>query len=546
MIADDVLSVEMFGAIGDDVADDHDAVSAAIRRAASSATLLRLRRGRTYRVRGLDLALLTDEKGVEIVGPRSARIKLADGLNANVIEAVGGAGYRLKGFAIEGTRSRGGTALRSPNRGLWIPDSSYIAGQQVEVSASYEQTSTVSPSNLVFICTSTHTSSETFLTDSDNWVLNTDPLIGNIDASDKSYRFRNGVYLDDVSDSSVEDCLVEECTYAGINAGTGPVQASNIGAGASNLRVMFNDLRNCTSGIAGGKWVASTVSFNSIQGMAVYGIVADDAVEGSEIAHNRLLGQADSTHAIFLYKASKSSVESNIISGPWGNGIVAGDNVSDCSIQHNHVFSVEGWAVFARFANDNSIQGNVAAGCGSGFHVEVGSGNDVINNRVTDTVSGRAFEMVVMSGGIVSGNQALRSAYQGFYFGGCTRLVVLGNRAIDCNGDGFRGHDTLAVTFAGNIATDTRAPGSKTQGTGLKTSGTSADWMVGDNFLSDNATTDYELVNQNQALNNSRFEPARRIGSAAGIVSTENSVEVLIPVIDETGVQRFALCRNAP
>jgi hypothetical protein len=473
---------EALGAKGDGITDDLAALNNATATAAAIGASLRGRPGATYLVSAAwKPAVATNNVGIEVVMLRST-VKLADNSNDNACEVMGGDDWDWRGGTYIATKTRGGTPVRGPNRGLWTPGTPYVTGDLVEVSAANVQTGTVAPSNLVYRCKASHTSGTSYGTDRAlYWEASTQP---NFDASDKSYRTRNSFYVDGVTNSTFAGIKALDAVYAGINLGTGPVQTYNQGAGITNVTLQRYFVSGCENGVAGGRWADCTICDGKVQLCDIYGIVADIAVINTEIRNNVLVGKAGSSHAIYVYTATQTAANDNLIRGPWANDVVieGGANVT-ISNRRGHYFAI-GFAVFIRGVVIATVDlGGGAHGCGGGVHAETCTDINLNDIRVNGCLVSSGIEVVNCNGVGLNGGQSNSGAGHGLATVGSTRITATGFQAKNNAADAINLHSTIGATFVACLGTDTRAPGAKTQQYGLRShDGSDAITRIGCDF----------------------------------------------------------------
>jgi len=487
------LNVKHFGAVGDGDADDTAAIQAAIDAAGSGGTVIVPKSTGAYRADGLRLdGSAGTLSGVKLVLMAGASIKARTGASNNVIEAVSGSGHKIYGPGkVSGSKDTGGTPVRPPSRGFWVAGATFVAGDTVEVSSTDLATTTVAASNLVYECTSNHTASATFLADkATKWALSADATF---DDADLSYRYRNGVYVGNCADVEIVGLEIDHCVYAGINLGSGPVQATNIGGALQRGLVTGNHIHDCENGIAGGVWQGVRVMGNALRALDIYGIVADKDANENLIIDNHLFGATDALHAIFLYDAEHNTVANNKISGVWTNGIIVEAGAHYTTLQGNTVDQVTNIGLFARnvvalVCNDNVVfdcEGGISLNAVSKFQL---NGNQAYANNDDGIL------LTTCSTGTVEGNLAYLNGASGVRATSCSDLTIGSNSCVDNVAAGIRGSDSLRIVANNNVAYDTRAGGFKTQAFGVLTDGTSDYWCVMGNMLIGNLTDERSLV----------------------------------------------------
>lgn len=485
-----------------------------------------------------------DKSNVFLVGSgSSSRLVLPTGSNLNVLEVMSGAGHAIKNVRVTGSKGNGGTPVRGPTRGMWLPSVSYAVNDTAEVSASNTATGTVLASNLVYKCTAAHTSSPAFLTDKNTkWVLVSEP---NFQAVDLSYRYRNGVYVDGAANVTISGSLIDACVYAGVNIGTGPVQAANAGPGASNVRVFGNTITGCENGIAGGKWTDCRITDNHFFDCDVYGVVTDVGSSNCLISGNTLVGKAGCLYAVFLYSCQKTIVSNNSIRG-WLNGVVQDGGSFLNQVTSNTLNDISNIAVFSRAGNIGSISGNIIHAVASHGAQIMDTSQVSVCGNVVSACGGDGINLTTSSAVTVSGNTSRMNTGSGIRLAGCYDATLSANIALDNGADGITGDNSSRVVASSNRCFDSRSAGSKTQDYGVRTTGTSNSWRVVANDLSLNGTADYSLVgNANYTFGNDRYEAAQKVGKTVQ-ASASNVVSTLVPIVDAGGSTRYLLARNTP
>ena len=489
----DTVNVKDFGAVGDGVTDDTAAIQAAINSRTSG--------GGVYFPRGVylttGLRLDGSAGGLNNItlsgeGPGS-ELKMVAGNTSNVIRTVSGSGYSISNLRIRGALGNGVVGLVAPSKGFWAVGISYLIGDTVEVSSADVATTTVAASNLVYVSTTNHISGATFLADkAANWIISANP---NYNTVDISYATRNGIYLDGATNSSVDGCDIIGAVYAGLNIGTGPVQAANAGPGSSYIRVSNSNFDNCGSGIAGGKQTYCTISGNTFKSCSDYGIALDAPSNSSNlIVGNTIVGMGN--HGIFLYGASTATVTGNTVSYCVGIGIFVDNGSGSCTISSNTCTQ----NVIGIRVNNSSISTVVGNACRAnaqyGIDVIISSQVAITGNNC-DNNGYEGIRLSSCSAFSLSGNNCTTNlGLGGIYLDGCSGGTISGGQHLNnnnsgipsINGAGVYINNSTSISVVGVSAYDTRAGAAKTQKYGVRSLGTSDAVNLAGNTLTGNLT----------------------------------------------------------
>lgn len=440
--------------------------------------------------------------GIVLELPRGTSIAANPGSNNNVISAHSGSGHTVLGRGkIIGSKSNGGVPVRAPTRAFWFPSISYAVNDTVEVSASDVQTTAVVAGNLVYKCTTAHTSASAFLADkTTKWNLVSDP---NFDQLDLSYALRNGVYFGNCTDFEISGITVEQCVYAAINLGSGPVQPANIGGPAIGGRVDGAILRDSENGVAGGRWQDVTFHGNRVMDMDVYGLVLDGEADGNTIDGNTFIGKSNSLNALFSYKGVKNILSKNQIRGPWLNGLIV-DQASDTKILDSMIRDVLNVGIFTRNSPVTGISGNDIKGGVVGIQGVSSYDLGVANNNVRDqsdaNVSIDACSLVNISGANIFRNGGTR----GLRLNGSIYVNVNDAMIADAVGPGIDAIASSNLTITGVTATDTRSGGNKTQTYGVKSDANSHNIVLTGNTLTGNKTASKSMLGSGNVIDNNK------------------------------------------
>jgi parallel beta-helix repeat protein len=499
----EVVSVKDFGAVGNGVANDTVAIQTAINSLTSGGCVL-FPSG-TYLHDGIRI----DGSGgtlsnITLRGDGAAsRLYLSSGVTSNSIRAAGGQGFSIENLKIEGNLSRGGAAIPAPSRGFWTPSTAYNVNDTVEVSSSDTATTTVAASNLVYKCISSHTSGATFIADkATRWALSGD---ANFNTSDISYGTRNGIYLDGVAGANIFDCWIVDHVYAGVNIGTGPVQAANAGPGSDYVSVQRNHIYANGNGIAGGKQRYVNIDGNVIRDNSVYQVVVDLLSASVAISNNQIKG--GSSHGIYAYNATIGVVSGNTVAGCGGVGILFDNATATSAIVGNVVTScLQGIRAFNSAIN--LISSNVCTNCTQyGIALEIASrftllGN-VCNVNGFDGIRLTSCSAFTLQGNSLSANLGVGGIYVlSSSLGTITANMAINNNDTGADPDsaGIRLVNSTTITITANECFDNRAGAAKTQKYGVRSTGTSSVITLSANTLAGNGTLDFLLVGANNRV----------------------------------------------
>ena len=495
----ETVSVKDFGAVGDGATDDTAKIQAAIDALVSGGELY-FPSG-VYLHSGLRIdGTAGNKSNITLRGDGAASILyLASGTTNNSIRAAGGSNFRIEKLRIEGNKARGGSAVVPPSRGFWAASIAYLVNDTVEVSVGDAATTTVAASNLVYRCISSHTSSAFFATDkAAQWTLVSDP---NFNTVDISYGTRNGIYLDGTSVCAISDCLITGHVYAGINPGTGPVQAANAGPGCDFVSIQQNNIWNNGNGIAGGKQRYVNIDGNAVFDNDTYQVVVDLLSSNVVVSNNQIKGGA--SHGVFFYQVQSSSIVGNTVAGCGGVGILFDNATSVSGISSNVVTSCF-QGIRAYNSTVNLISSNVVTGSIQyGISVEIANQFSLIGN-VCNANGYDGARLTACSAFNVQGNTFTANVGEGgLYITGSSLGTVVGNMALNNNnaaspmidGAGIRLVSSVTITITGNECYDSRA--TKTQKYGVRSTGTSDAILLSSNNLQGNGTAEFALVGSN-------------------------------------------------
>jgi len=434
---------------------------------------------------------------LEGYGP-SSEIRIHAGTTANVIKAASGSGFRITGLRIRGGLGRSVTAVAAPSKGLWVTGTSYVLGDTAEVSSLDAATTSVLATNLVYECTGNHTAGATFAGDKATYW--TASAVANLDTVDISYGTRNNIYLDGVVNASVDNCELLDSVYAGVNPGTGPVQAANAGTGSSYIKIQNNHFYNCTNGIASGKTTYSTFDGNTLRSCVTYGIVIDDpASSGNTVTDNTVVGAG--SHGIYLFGADTSTVSGNAVSFCAGVGILiesaAVGNPIVGNVCNQNLQGIRAYNSTVSSVTGNTCRSNTQYGIFIELASQVGMAGNTCESNLYDGI-----RLTTVSGFSLSGNVcSTNDGEGGLYLTGCSNGSINGGAYLNNNdaasptstGAGIRLINTTSVTISGVSAYDSRSGGSKTQKYGVNATGTSDSIILGLNSLGGNGTGTFLL-----------------------------------------------------
>lgn len=500
-------SVKDSGATGDGTTDDTAAIQAAIDELTTGGELFFPPAAVAYEVTGLR----QDGSGGTLsnitlrgCGPAS-QIRIKAGDTSNVIEALSGSGFRLTGLSIRGGLGRSVTAVAAPSRGLWVAGTVYTAGDTVEVSSTDVATTSVAAGNLVYECTSNHTASALFLTDkASKWTAS---AVANLNTVDISYGTRNNVYWDGVENCTVDNCELLDSVYAGVNVGTGPVQAANAGDGAAHVKVVENHFDGCTNGVAGGKMTYCVFDSNTLKSCATYGIVIDDpASAGNTVTNNTITGCG--SHGIYLYGADTSSVNGNTVSFCSGVGILfdsaAVGNPIVANVCNNNLQGIRAYNSNISAMVGNTCRANTQYGIALELVSQVAAGSNTCESNGFDGMRLTTCSGFALNGNVCSNNDGVGGLYiTGSSTGSINGGTYLNNNdsgSPDADGAGIRIIDSTTISISGVSAYDSRSGGSKTQKYGVRSTGTSDAIKLAGNSLTGNGTGQYALVGSNNRV----------------------------------------------
>lgn len=498
------VSVKDFGAVGTGLVDDTAAIQAAIDSLGNGGEVV-FPQG-TYLHTGIRIdGSSGGRSNISLKGSGAgSKLYLAASNTNNSIRAAGGVGFSIENLKIEGNLSRGGSAVTPPTKGFWTPSTAYLVNDTVEVSSSDGQTTTVAASNLVYRCILGYTSSATFAADKASyWVLTSNP---NFNTVDLSYATRNGIYLDGVAGATVSGCWILDHVYAGINIGTGPVQAANAGPGSDYVSVQKNNIYGNGNGIAGGKQRYANIDGNTIRDNSFYQIVVDVLSSSVSVAGNQIKG--GSSHGIYFYNSTVASVSGNTIAGCAGVGILFDNATVTSAIVGNVVTScLQGIRVYN--STVNTISSNSTTSCTQyGISIDTASQFSVVAN-VCNANGFDGIRLTLCSAFTLQGNSLTTNLGQGgIYITGSSLGTVVGNMALNNNnaatpsadGAGIRIVDSTTITVTANECFDSRAGAAKTQKYGVRSTGTSNVVLLSANNLSGNGTGTFLLSGANNRV----------------------------------------------
>lgn len=492
------VNITDFGAVGNGSTDDTAAIQAAIDSLSSGGSVY-FPPG-VYNVTGIRIdGTSANRTNITLYGDGPAStLQMAAGNTSNVVKSLSGSGFHIRDLKIQGALGRGVTPLRAPTKGFWTPSTAYLAGDTVEVSSTDTQTTTVAASNLVYSCLSNYTSSATFAADKATyWVLTTDP---NFNTVDISYGTRNGIYLSGATNSSVENCTIVDCVYAGINVGTGPVQAGNATPGSSYIRVEGNYIDNCDNGVAGGEQTYVTYVGNNVKSCLNFGIVIDDPNSfGCVVSSNTVTGCG--SHGIYFYGPDYSTITGNTVAFCTNVGILVIQASTSCPISGN---SVSNCQQGIRLYNNSTatVTGNTCrANTQYGISVELMSQVSISSNECDNNLLDGIYLNSVSAFSVASNSCSLNVG-SGIRADASSEGSIVGGALINNNnsgsptatGSGIYLNNTTTVTIAGVRAYDARSGGSKTQKYGVYSTGTSNAVTLSANIFSENGTAAFSLA----------------------------------------------------
>jgi parallel beta-helix repeat protein len=334
------------------------------------------------------------------------------------------------------------------------------------------------------------------------WTLVVD---ANFNTADISYATRNGVYLDGVAGASVSDCWILDHIYAGINIGTGPVQAGNAGPGADFICIQRNNIYSNGNGIAGGKQRYANIDGNIIRDNSVYQVVVDKSSASVTISNNQI--KSGSSHGIYIYNSTVSSVAGNTVAGCGGVGILFDNATAVSSVTSN---SVTGCLQGIRAFNSsiNLITANACTTCTQhGIAIDTASQFSVVSN-VCNANGFDGIRLTACSAFTVAGNTLTHNVGAGgVLITNCSLGTVTGNIALnnnntgsDADSAGIRLVDSATITITANECYDTRSGASKSQKYGVRSTGTSDALTLSSNILTQNGTGTFLLAGANNRI----------------------------------------------
>lgn len=329
---------------------------------------------------------------------------------------------------------------------------------------------------------------------------------GTAGSGDASYRYRNGIYLEGVTQATVINCWVTDNTYAGINIGPGPINSITDDNSSSYVSVIGCKIWGNTSGIAGGGQLRTCISGNNIHNNNTYGIVIDVGSSEGTITGNTLVGTGEASSAgIYIYNADYINITGNSVGGFDTNILV--DNGSNLTaVTGNTVVNAGNTGIRVYNSNICSVTGNtVSTSTQYGIHADTLSQISITGNTsYLNTFDG--IRLTDISSFTVSGNNVtFNKGEGGIYVTGSSEGAINSNICLNNNdsgspgadGAGIRLIDSLTISITGNRCFDARTSGSKTQKYGVRSTGTSDVLILSNNTLSANDTADTLLSGSN-------------------------------------------------